>query len=267
MIDIIKNELTQYATSEQKAIHLRELLQIIILRIMYERGYFRSLAFTGGTALRILFDIKRFSEDLDFSLISKTGYSLNNFYSDIQQQLANYGFIADIDKRAAANVHQLKIRFRNVLYDLQLTPNKNQKLFIKVEIDTNPPSGGDTELTVINKLFMFSITHFTLPSLFATKLHACFFRTYIKGRDFYDLLWYLTKKVEPNYKLLFNAIKQTHPDKVYSVDKSNFRQFLVTHITAIDLSKARKDVERFIENKDELRLLEKNSLLSLTKHY
>jgi len=120
-----------------------------------------------------------------------------------------------------------------------------QKVFIKIEIDTNPPSGYNTEVSLINKLFVFDVVHFDLPFLYATKIHACFFRKYVKGRDFYDLMWYLTKKVTPNYKLLNNAIAQTHKKGNISISSENFKEFLKTRLLKIDFAKVKKDVERF----------------------
>ena len=76
-------------------------------------------------------------------------------------------------------------------------------------MDTNPPKGGRTAETPLNKTYIFSVRHFDLPSMLATKLHACFYRKYTKGRDFYDLVWYLGRKVFPNLELLNNAIQQT----------------------------------------------------------
>ena len=121
----------------------------------------------------------------------------------------------------------------------------------------NPPDGGEVEKTLINRMFMLNVAHFSLPSLYATKLHACFFRKYVKGRDFYDLLWYLGKKIKPNYVLLNNAIRQTE-GKVEALDESNLKDFLLRRIEKVDFREVKKDVERFLEDKNDLKLLEKS---------
>ncbi|MCK4245402.1 MAG: nucleotidyl transferase AbiEii/AbiGii toxin family protein, partial [Candidatus Omnitrophica bacterium] len=116
---------------------------------------------------------------------------------------------------------------------------------------------------LIHRYFIFSVAHFDLPSLYATKLCACFFRKYVKGRDFYDLLWYLTKKIEPNYRLLNSAINQIHKSDFAPVNRDNFREFLGDHLVGIDFTKVKKDVERFLEDKGEVHLINKKSFLRL----
>jgi len=108
---------------------------------------------------------------------------------------------------------------------------------------------------------VFTVTHNDIPSLFATKLHACFFRGFIKGRDFYDLLWYLGKKIKPNFDLLNNAIQQTHPGRT-PVTESNFKEFLENELGRIDLRKAQQDVARFLEDKQELKLIDRETFLA-----
>lgn len=265
MIPILKKELQIYKRKEEQFNHLRELLQILVLKIIYDTGLFKNVAFTGGTALRVLFDTRRFSEDLDFSLIEKKGYSLKKFAKTLEKKLSHYHLEQEIKTKDKKVVHELLIKFKNILYEMELSPLSKQKLLIKVEIDTHPPSGGNLELTVINKLFMFTITHFDLPSLYATKLHACFFRRYTKGRDFYDLLWYLAKKLEPNYTLLNNAIRQTHSGKLPKINKNNFQQFLLEHVSKLNFEKIRQDVKRFLEDKNEVNLLDRQKFISLIK--
>ena len=137
--------------------------------------------------------------------------------------------------------------------DLGLSGHAAQNLSIKIEVDSNPPLGWRTETTLVNKTYLFSLVHFDLPSMYATKLHACFFRKYTKGRDFYDLIWYLGKKTRPNYAVLNNAIKQTE-GRNFGINEHAFKDFLLTEIQRIDFEKAKADVERFLEDKSELKL-------------
>ena len=130
-----------------------------------------------------------------------------------------------------------------------------------MEIDSNPPAGAKTEISLVNRIYVFTVTHNDIPSLFATKLHACFFRGFIKGRDFYDLLWYLGKRIKPNFVLLNNAIQQTHPGRTL-VTESSFKEFLENELGRIDLKKAQQDVARFLEDKQELKLIDRETFLA-----
>lgn len=263
MISIINRVLQTAMTTEQKVNLLREFLQVIILRITYDKGYFKHLSFVGGTALRLLYDLRRFSEDLDFSLIEKKAYGLDRLAADLLRELTNYGLQVELTKHSKKTVQSIDIRFENILYDLKLSPLKSQKILIRFEIDSNPPQGWTTDVSLINKVYIFTVTHFDLPSLFALKLHACFYRKYTKGRDFYDLIWYLGKKIKPNYRLLNNAIEQTQRTKA-SIDDKNFEDFLRKNIERIDFARAKRDVERFLEDKSELRLFDKELILKIT---
>ena len=260
MIEILKSIIEKYESREQKIHHFRESLQILILKIIYDCGFFRDLSFVGGTALRILYDLRRFSEDLDFSLTQKKVFDFTEFSQSLQRRLRQYGLIVEVKEKTEANVKNLIIRFPEILYSLGLSPLKGQKTLIKVEVDINPPSGWRNEISLVNKIWLFSVTHFDLASLFATKIHACFFRKYVKGRDFYDLIWYFSKKVIPNFELLNNGIIQTE-GKNLNLGKENFKDFLREQIEKIDFSLVRRDVERFLVDKNEVKLLKKELIL------
>jgi len=264
VLEILKKQIKDLKTKEEKINHLREFLQILVLKIIYDLGLFKNLSFVGGTALRILFDLRRFSEDLDFSLANKRNFHFEDFARDLERQLRNYTLSTEIRKQAKNTVQVLDLKFINLLFDLGLSPIREEKLFIKVEIDSNPPKGANNDISLVNKTYLFTINHYDLPSLYATKLHACFFRKYVKGRDFYDLIWYLGKKVKPNFKLLNNAISQTHPhSKMEAINEDNFSQFLKEHLLPIDFSKVKSDVARFLEDKEEVKLLDRDVILKL----
>lgn len=265
MMDILKSQLAGAMTNEEKLNATREFLQLLILKIIYDNGYFKNLTFTGDTALRILYKIKRFSEDLDFSLASKGRYRLKSLAKTLQLNLEQNGFLLDITARKVKTVEALELRFRELLYPLGLIPLKNQKLMIKLEIDTNPPKGSKTELSLVNEMtFVFTVTHFDLPSLYATKLHACFYRAYAKGRDFYDLIWYLGKKTVPNFAVLNNAIKQTQ-GKDPNINEANWKEFLLNRLKKVDFNAAKKDLERFLMDKSELRLFDAETIGQIVK--
>jgi predicted nucleotidyltransferase component of viral defense system len=253
MIDLLKQEVAAFSSAEEKLHHAREFLQVLALKVLYDAGHFENLAFVGGTALRFLFGLRRFSEDLDFSLTQKKDYSFSAIEADLKRGFELSGLQVQTKSKEVKTVQGTFIKFPGILKELGLSPLSSQNLSIKFEIDTNPPQGGQLAQTLVNRTFVFTVRHFDVSSLYATKLHACFFRTYTKGRDFYDLLWYLGRKTVPNFTLLNNAILQTqgHDPKITA---ENLKVFLTERLSRIDLEAAKKDVERFLEDKKELDL-------------
>ncbi len=263
MLDILKDQLKPAKGQEEKANLAREFFQLLALKIIYDNGYFKNLAFVGGTALRILYKIRRFSEDLDFSLVEPKKYSPEDLAGILERNLAQYGFRVELGTKKTKTVHNFELRFRELLYGLGLSPLKSQKLMIKLDIDTNPPQGHKLELSLVNEMsFLFSVTHFDLASLYATKLHACFYRTYTKGRDIYDLIWYLGRDLAPNFPLLNNAIEQTQHIKP-GIDRKTLKAFLLERIDKVDFPAAKRDVERFLVDKSELKLFDKTMLRNI----
>ncbi len=255
MIDVIKQQFKPGMSANDKLNLTREFLQILCLKVMSDQKMFDHCAFLGGTSLRILFDLRRFSEDLDFSLIKAKGYDFKRMNEQLIRSFGLYGLAVETKVKAETNVHHLMMKFTGLLKDLGLSGLLSEKLFIKLEIDVNPPSGWQITNTVINKIYMFNIVHYDLPSLYAGKLHACFYRKYTKGRDIYDFVWYLGKKVRPNFELLNNAIRQTqHKDA--EINDKNFKKFLLDFVGRIDFNQAKKDVERFLEDKSELNIFD-----------
>lgn len=262
MIELIKKNISLEKTSEMRIFKAREFLQVLMLKMLYDKGYFKNMAFVGGTALRLLYDLRRFSEDLDFSLIRKEGYNFKKILNSLEAEFKAGKLPVEIKASGEKTVGSAMLKFKGILFDLGLSGIKDEKLSIKIEIDQNPPKGWNTEISLVNKDFVFSIAHFDLPSLYATKLHACFYRKYTKGRDIYDLLWYLGKKVTPNFKLFNNAVLQTEGENP-QVNADNFRDFVLNKIQKIDFKKARADVERFLIDKNELNLFEANLMRHL----
>ena len=268
MIDVIKQQFTPGMPVSQKLNVTREFLQILSLKIINEKKFFNQIAFVGGTALRILYDIKRFSEDLDFSLIRREvpnhpkrvkqveglpQYDFGKIHKELLRSFHLNGLPLEAKVRTQGNVHSLMMKFTGLLKELGLSELPSQKLSIQLEIDANPPAGWILANTIVNKHYMFNIVHYDLPSLYAGKLHACFYRKFTKGRDFYDFVWYLGKKVHPNLLLLNNAIKQTQGQDA-GITKKNFKMYLLNKIRQIDFEHVKKDVERFLEDKSELSL-------------
>ncbi|MEO0092010.1 MAG: nucleotidyl transferase AbiEii/AbiGii toxin family protein [candidate division WOR-3 bacterium] len=262
MLSLIEKEIASIPDRETKIHITREFLQLLILKILYDRGYYKNLAFVGGTALRILYGLRRFSEDLDFSLIRAQGYNFDKLLEKIVYDLEKVGLSLDIKKQLEPPVHSAMFKFKRILFQLGLSDIKSEKLSIKLEIDVNPPKGWQTIIQLVSRHFVFTVTTFDIPSLYALKLHACFYRKYTKGRDFYDLLWYLGRKTIPNFTLLNKAIEQTEHKKI-DLNATNFSAFLKKNLAKIDFAKVRRDVARFIEDKNELKLIDKDTILKL----
>src|SRR3990167_7559813 len=141
LIDILRKQIGGGHTREEKINHLREFLQILILKIIYDTGYFKNLSFAGGTALRILYDLRRFSEDLDFSLFKKAHFDFEVFAGRLKNQLELYGLEIELKTGESNIVKTIDIRFKNILMPLTLSSHKGEKLFVRIEIDSNPPRG------------------------------------------------------------------------------------------------------------------------------
>ncbi len=255
MIELIRQQLTKNMSDEEKLNRCRELIQLLCLKIFDEHKFYDNLAFTGGTALRLVFGVRRFSEDLDFSLVKKGDYSFSRLNEELLKSLALSGLKAESKPKSERTVNSAMLRFPGVLKEIGLSGLESQNLSIKVEVDTNPPKGGHVQTRIIQRAYVFNVAHLDLPSMFAAKLHACFYRTYSKGRDYYDFIWYMGNKVKPNFILLNNAIAQTQGADP-AIDERNFKKFLLKGVERIDFKEAQKDVERFLEDKSELRLFD-----------
>ena len=255
MIDVIKQQFKPGMQIHEKLHVTREFLQILSLKTINEKEFFNQIAFLGGTSLRLIYGIKRFSEDLDFSLIKKEKYDFDKIHHELLRLFHLYGLPFEAKTSKERNVHSMMMKFTGLLKELGISPLPSQKFSIKLEIDANPPAGWILANTIVSKIYTLNIVHYDLPSLYAGKLHACFYRTFTKGRDFYDLVWYLGKKVKPNFTLLNNAIQQTQGNAP-QISESNFKQYLLENIQRIDFEHVKKDVERFLEDKSELSLFD-----------
>jgi predicted nucleotidyltransferase component of viral defense system len=266
MEQLLLTRLDNRKTREENIHLLREALQLVILKILNEIKGFQYIAFVGGTSLRFLYSLQRFSEDLGFSVTRPKDYNFNKILTGLQFQLEKMNFHVEFKIKEQKVVQSIMVKFIDILQKMNLTTMKDQKLFIRIEIDSNPPVGWKCEMRVINNIFIFPVWHFDLSSLFATKLHACFFRKYKKGRDYYDLMWYLTKKIVPNFKLFNNAIIQTERVN-YHLDKNNFESFVLDRLSDINFSQLRKDVSPFLISQSEKDLINKDVFNKMVKDF
>ena len=254
MEKIIQSRLASVKTTEEKILRLREFLQTLILRILSEGNYFTSLSFVGGTALRILFNVQRFSEDLDFDLTQKSGFDFAKLVQSVVFHLEKFGLSVEVRSREENIVQNAYFKFTDLLQKFDLSGHREEKLSIRLEIDSNPAEGWKREMSVANDVFIFPIWHLSLSSLFAKKIHAAFFRPYLKGRDFYDLVWYLSQRVQPNFELLNSAIAQTEGTDL-GINESNWGKFLRAKLEGVDFSALQKDVAPFLINPTEVQMI------------
>lgn len=242
---------------------LREYLQAFVLRSLHESEAFKCLAFVGGTALRFLYQLPRFSEDLDFSLGPAPGYAPVEWMTKVKRDLSLAGFHPLVSLNDRKTVHVAWIKVGGILKETGMAAMADQKLSIKLEIDTKPPDGGVTLNQVVEKHRMFVVRHYDLPSLMAGKLHALITRKYPKGRDWYDFVWYRAVRppITPNLVLLQNALDQTQGKGALSA--SDWPGHVTRRVTALDMVRIRDDVEPFLEREGDAALITKENLLGL----
>ena len=234
---------------------LREYLQAFVMRSLHESEAYTCLSFVGGTALRFAFYLPRFSEDLDFSLENPVGYEPTRWMKKLKRDMVLAGFDITLSWNDRKTVHMAWIKVAGLLRDAGLSAMENENLSIKLEIDSSPPAGAETVRTVINRHLMFAVRHHSLPSLMAGKVHALMTRKYSKGRDWYDLLWYMSRRppTEPNLILLQNALDQTQGKETYRAE--NWREMLREKVQVMNFSQLLQDVEPFLEHPQDARLL------------
>ncbi len=242
---------------------LREYLQAFVLRSFHESEAFRPLAFVGGTALRFLHGLPRYSEDLDFSLLSADGYEGKRWAAKVKRDLALAGFTPEVTWNDRKIVHVGWVRVARILHEAGLSAMPEEKLAIKLEIDTRPPAGAHCKRRVVTRHATFLVQHYDLTSLLAGKLHAAITRKYTKGRDWYDLLWYFSHlpPVEPNLALLQNALDQTQGSGRY--DAASWPALVQARLATMNMQAVRDDVSAFLERPQDAALLTRDNLEEL----
>ncbi len=247
---------------------VREYCQTRILQFLQESGIFRSWIFYGGTALRFLYMLPRYSEDLDFALESKkTAVNFIEIIARISKSFEAEAYIIDTKIKERRAVKSAFIHFPKLLYDIGLSPQESEMLSVKLEVDSNPPAGGITETSVIRRYVMLNVLHYNKASLLSGKLHAILARSYVKGRDLYDLFWYLSDPSwpEPNIRFLNKALIQTNW-KGPEITESNWTMFVTRRLKDINWEKAVEDTRPFIEKPSDLKLMTKENVLNILKN-
>lgn len=265
----MKEHLKELLSSTQEPLQgrhlLREYLQARILGSLQEAGAMIPLAFHGGTALRFLFQIPRFSEDLDFALERSTErYDFRAYLKRIQADLTAEDYPVELRVNDQGVVHSAFVRFRGLLYELDLSAHSDEVISIKVEVDARPPAGAGLQTTILQRYVMLNLQHHDRASLLAGKLHAVLQRSFVKGRDLYDLFWYLSQPgwPEPNLVFLNNALGQTGWEGE-SVHPDHWRQILKVHVEGLDWDRVLPEVRMFVMSPESAKLLTRENLLNL----
>jgi len=243
---------------------LREVLQSLALLGLWRAKFFEHVAFYGGTALRILYGLDRFSEDLDFSLLTPSSeFSFDAYGSALKKELKAFGFDVtyEVKQKTADTAIEsafLKANTFNQLIVIEASEqilsdvNRQSVIKIKLEIDTNPPSGFDTEMKYVFSPVQFAVRSYTLPSLFAGKMHALLCRKWknrVKGRDWYDFAWYISHYPQLKIKHLEERMKQSgHYTGSSSLTRDYLIDLIFTNIDNLDIDAARKEVTAFIND-------------------
>ena len=247
------------------SLQLREYLQHVILRVLFEQKDLHHLIFHGGTALRIIHRLNRFSEDLDFHLnVKNEQYKLTPVIAKLRKNLALQGYTVSDSIVKEKTVRSTFIKFERLLFECGLSPNEDEKVSIKLEVDANPPAGWGSERNIVNTYFPFSLIHHDVPSFLSGKFHAILQRPYTKGRDFYDIIFLLSRweNLQPNIPYLQNALTQTN----YSGDKitqESWKSVMSGHMRGLNWSQIQDDIRPFLISAADADLMDLNILLDL----
>ena len=256
MNDIFQNMLSAYDLSTDQAVRNAtfEVNQQVILAGLYQGGFFDKAAFYGGTCLRIFHGLQRFSEDIDFSLLCPDPeFDFTQYFQPIIDEFASIGRTVDIKKKDKKNFGKVESAFlkdNTDVYDVSFQTEKSIK--IKIEVDTNPPLLFSTEQKLLMAPRSFMTRCFTLPDLFAEKMHALVYRAWknqVKGRDWYDFEWYVRNRIPLDFRHLQERIKEFNGCEK---TKEEFMDDLKVRLSTSDIRQVKSDVLPFIKNPKEL---------------
>lgn len=258
---------------------LREIFQELALLGLWRGKFFEHAAFYGGTALRILYGLPRFSEDLDFSLLtSKPDFDFTPYCACIERELEAWGFPVTVqvkEKRVDSAIKSAFLKAGTVEQLLLIEApaavtgrmHKDQIIRIKVEVDTHPPLSFSTESKVLLQPIPFSVRTFELPSLFAGKMHALLFRRWgsrVKGRDWFDFVWYVARGVAIDLEHLSERMRQTGDwDSSESICHTELKTLLLDRISTLNVDAAVADIRPYLKTDDNIALWSQNFFTQL----
>jgi len=262
MKDHLADLVRQTSTPLQGRNLAREYLQARILAALQRSGAMIPLAFHGGTALRFLYSHGRYSEDLDFALEgNRQSYDFRAYLQAIRSALTPEGYQVELKVNDQKAVHNAFIRFPGLMFNLGLSSQRSQGLSVKIEVDTNPPQGAGLTTTVVRRFVMLQLHHHDKASLLSGKLHAILQRPYTKGRDIYDLLWYLSDPnwPPPNLVLLNNALAQTNW-MGGTITVTNWKELVAFRLRSLNWNGIVDDLRPFVEPGFDLGLITPENL-------
>jgi predicted nucleotidyltransferase component of viral defense system len=261
---MIKEWIAEYKPKNEDEIldALREIMQEITLAALSRTDFFEKAAFYGGTALRIFYGLDRFSEDLDFSLLkADEGFTLEPYFSAILTEFEALGIKVRINEKEKAKRSSIESAFLKtetiwkelVLEDIlkQTGVKSNKPIKIKIEVDRNPPLGFQTEEKLLIRPFSFYVRCFKLPSLFAGKLHALLYRKWnnrVKGRDWYDLEWYIKKGIPLDAAHFLLRAQDTTDWNAEIITNEQILELINHKIESVSFTNIKEDVIRFIKD-------------------
>lgn len=256
-VEVIQQKLLSYQcqTVIEQENALKEIAQEIALLALSRSGFFQKAAFQGGTCLRILYGLERFSEDLDFVLEeADADFTWDQYITHMHDEFELYGYVLELVNRdkldKVIKTAFLKAESLGGILVIKDMRSNRPKLQIKLEIDTKPPQGSLYELKYLDFPLPYGIKTQDLPSLFAGKIHALLCRPYTKGRDWYDFVWYVSRNTPINFSLLNYALLQKSPWQEVVNDKKWIFEKLAEKIDQINWIEAKKDVERFLKPRE-----------------
>lgn len=267
--EIFNQMLSAYdlATEQQRRNATFEVNQQIILAGLYNGGFFNEAAFYGGTCLRIFHGLQRFSEGMDFSLLTPNeSFDFTQYFQPIIDQFAIVGREVEIkkkDKKSFGKVESAFLKDNTDVYDVTFQTEKSIK--IKIEVDTQPPLKFNTEQKLLLLPESFMTRCFTLPDLFAGKMHALVYRAWknrVKGRDWYDFEWYVRHNVPLDFTHLQERVRQFNHEEV---GKEAFLDKLKERLATSDINQVKTDVMPFLRNPKELDIWSNDYFLQLAQ--
>lgn len=247
---------------------LKEIIQEVALLGLWRAKFFEKAAFYGGTALRIFHGLDRFSEDLDFSLLRRiSGFDLSHYCTAIRSELDSFGFNVVVSKKEkSAGTIQNLIMVETPAQLLKRIQG-NRVIKVKLEVDVDPPGGFQTESKYLLQPIPFSVVTFQLPDLFAGKMHAVLCRewkTRVKGRDWYDFVWYVGRGVPLNLQHLQKRMAQTeHIARDEKLSKARLLELLGARIEEVDFEAAKRDVEPMLKDPSSIKVWSKDFFLQV----
>ncbi|MDX9932972.1 MAG: nucleotidyl transferase AbiEii/AbiGii toxin family protein [Bacteroidales bacterium] len=248
---------------------MRESMQIIALSGLYRGNFFENAAFYGGTCLRIFHGLDRFSEDMDFSLLhADEKFTLENWFNDLQLEFKAAGTSVEFERKNKTSKSFIESAFlKSDTKEYALHLKSEKQLKIKIEVDKNPPLKFTTENKLLLQPFSFFVQSFTLPSLFAGKMHALLFRSWknrVKGRDWYDFEWYIRKGVALDLQHFNERSVQSGHLKNY-IDRQQLHKLLINKINVLNFKSAKDDVGPFLKSSDNLEIWSPEYFIALVE--